>query len=253
MNSRYAMIGLAGGVFGGLVGLGGGVLLVPLLTVWAGLGQHQAAATSLTAVLATGLMGTVVYGLSNALDWWAALWVMLAAVVTTPLAVRRARHVPASTLRQVFAWFLLLMAASLFFKDAIPALPLRTPLTELALLVTGVMVGGISGFLGIGGGALLVPALVFTLGLEQHTAQGTSLLAMIPASVFGTLVNFRLGHVQRPALLVLVPAVLVGTLLGGRLALLLPVDTLRLVFAFTLVVLAMQLLTAKVMTATKGP
>jgi uncharacterized membrane protein YfcA len=71
--------------------------------------------------------------------------------------------------------------------------------------------------------------------------------------VFGTLVNFRLGHVQRPALLVLLPAVLVGTLLGGRLALLLPVDTLRLVFAFTLVVLAMQLLTAKVMTATKGP
>ena len=95
--------------------------------------------------------------------------------------------------------------------------------------------GFLSGMMGVGGGTIMVPAMVLLLGMPQHTAQGTSLLAMVPASLVGAHTHLRLGNVDRDLALGLVPGVLVGTFLGGELAHVLPEGALRLVFAAVLV------------------
>ena len=81
----------------------------------------------------------------------------------------------------------------------------------------------------------MVPAMVLLAGFNQHTAQGTSLLAMVPAGGVGALTHWRLGNVQADLLLGLIPGIIIGTYLGGSLAHILSEGTLRIVFAIILI------------------
>lgn len=237
------LIGVTAGVFGGLVGLGGGAVMVPLLTAWARLTQHEAHAASLAGVVATGIAGAFTYAADGAVDWRSALMLATVAVVATYVAAHRSHGVPAHRLRRYFGWFLIIAAALLVFKDEL--LLLRAPQgawTIAFLLVTGLFVGVASGLLGVGGGALMVPLLVIGLGMPQHLAQGTSLAAMVPGGAAGTVAHIRKRSVRWDAVLGLVPGITSGTWVGGRLALGLPGATLRIVFAAVLVVLGARYL-----------
>ncbi|MER3557375.1 MAG: permease, partial [Thermus sp.] len=105
----------------------------------------------------------------------------------------------------------------------------------LSLLLAGGLTGFLSGMMGVGGGTIMVPAMVLLLGMGQHTAQGSSLLAMVPAGALGAYTHFRLGNVNRVLLPGLIPGILLGTYLGGSLAHTLPEGTLRVIFALVLV------------------
>ena len=237
------LIGVTAGVFGGLVGLGGGVVMVPLLTAWARLTQHEAHATSLAGVVATGIAGAFTYASEGAVDWRSALLLAAVSVFATYIAAHRSQDVPADRLRRFFGWFLIVAACLLVFKDEM--LSLRAPQgawSLVFLLVTGLFVGVASGLLGVGGGALMVPLLVIGLGMAQHIAQGTSLAAMVPAGAAGTVAHVRNRSVRFDAVLGLVPGITAGTWVGGRLALGLPGSTLRLVFALVLVMLGARYL-----------
>lgn len=228
-------IGLLAGFFGGLVGLGGGVVMVPLLTGWARLTQHEAHGTSLVGVVATGLVGALAYAQGGAVHLLSAGVVAATSVVATYLAARRSRRVSAESLRTAFGAFLILTAVLLPLKDQIPHIPAPAGVWVILVLVaSGVLVGAVSGFLGIGGGSLLVPLLVFGAGLGQHAAQGTSLAAMVPAGASGTWVHARLGHVRSGILWTLLPGIAVGSWLGGKAALSMPAFLLRAVFAVVL-------------------
>jgi hypothetical protein len=103
------------------------------------------------------------------------------------------------------------------------------------LLSTGVFTGFLSGMMGVGGGSIMVPAMVLLAGFPQVLAQGSSLLAMVPAGAVGAYTHWRLGNVVTRLLAGLVPGILVGTFAGSSLALRLPEVALRLVFAAVLV------------------
>jgi uncharacterized membrane protein YfcA len=75
------LIGIIAGVFGGLVGIGGGVLMIPLMAGIKKIGQHKAHGTSLVAVVFTGIIGAITYFFYNALDVWAAILISFAAVL----------------------------------------------------------------------------------------------------------------------------------------------------------------------------
>ncbi len=231
-------IGLVAGVLGGLVGVGGGVLMVPLLTGWARLDQHAAHGTSLAGVVVTGLAGTGTYAAHGDVSWRAALWLTLASVVASYYAARYSRRISPSTLRRAFALFLLLTAVLLPLKGHIGfgehgAGAWLVPV----LLASGLLVGVVTGLLGIGGGSLIVPLLVLAGGLGQHLAQGTSLAAMVPAGISGSIAHVRYRRVAFDVLPGLAAGIVLGTWLGGRAALALPGATLRGIFAVVLVAL----------------
>jgi uncharacterized membrane protein YfcA len=108
-------------------------------------------------------------------------------------------------------------------------------------IALGTAAGVLAGLFGVGGGILFVPALTIVLGVEQHHAQGTSLLAIIPTVIVGTWRQQRYGNVRwRPAL-VLGLAGIAGVVAGGFLAESLPGSVLRRMFAVLLLITAFQL------------
>lgn len=115
----------------------------------------------------------------------------------------------------------------------------------LGLMVTGMFSGVFAGLLGIGGGAIIVPALGFALGLlgydsdvVQHLAVGSSLAIIIPTGIMSARSHHKRGAVDTHALKLWVPAILIGTLLGGLMAGIYSGDVLRLVFGVVAIFIA---------------
>jgi hypothetical protein len=106
--------------------------------------------------------------------------------------------------------------------------------------VSGAFAGFLSGMMGVGGGSLMVPAMVLFAGFGQHSAQGTSLLAMVPAGSVGAVTHARLGNVVARLLPGLIPGIIVGTYAGGTLAHLLSEGWLRVIFAAVLTLLGLR-------------
>ena len=112
----------------------------------------------------------------------------------------------------------------------------------LAYLGIGALVGFAAGLLGIGGGVVMVPAMVLIVGLDQHVAQGTSLLVIIPAAAFGSFTHYRHGRLAiRDAGALAVGGVL-GAVLGSVTALSLDDQLLRKLFAILILAVAVRLL-----------
>jgi uncharacterized protein len=117
-----------------------------------------------------------------------------------------------------------------------------TPVELAELVAIGVAAGVLSGLLGIGGGLVMVPAMVLVLGFDQHVAQGTSLLVIIPAALSGSITHHRNGRVSvRQAAYVALGGV-VGASIGSVVALSVDDAVLRKLFAGFLVIVAIQLI-----------
>jgi uncharacterized protein len=116
------------------------------------------------------------------------------------------------------------------------------PITIVVLLAIGLGAGFLAGLLGVGGGIVLVPAMVLLLGFDQHVAQGTSLLVIVPAALIGTWTHYRRRTVlPRDAAFVAVGGI-VGAAIGSLSALSLDDDLLRRLFAIVLIVVAVRML-----------
>ena len=116
-----------------------------------------------------------------------------------------------------------------------------TPLELVELAAIGVAAGFLAGLLGIGGGLLMVPAMVLLLGFDQHVAQGTSLVVIIPAALAGTYAHYRSGRVSIRDAAFLAAGGVAGALLGSTSALSVDDALLRRLFGIFLVVVAVQL------------
>lgn len=230
-----ALIGFLAGAFGALVGVGGGAVVVPLLTGWLGFAQHVAHGTSLISVGFTGLVGAFTYFRGGALDLESALTLGIPAGICAALGARATRGLEVGQLKGIFGILLLLVAASLLVEQFImPDLSWLGAARWPLLVAGGAFAGYASGLLGIGGGTVLVPLLVFVAGLDQHLAQGTSLLAMVFPSVVGGVVHNRMGQVNWQVLPYLLIGSFLGAYLGGFLALIAPADLLRWIFALVM-------------------
>jgi len=231
------VIGLTGGVFGGLVGLGGGVVMVPMLVGLARLRQQEAHGTSLVTVVFAGMAGAATYAARGAVDLPGAAFLAVTATMTARFGARYAHALPEWKLKRAFGAFLLAVSLLLLAKPwlAGAAVPLGGWGLAAVLLPVGAVTGFLSGMMGVGGGNLMVPAMVLLAGFPQVIAQGTSLLAMVPAGAVGAHTHWQLGNVARRLVPGLVAGILVGAFAGGSVALRLPETALRLVFAAVLV------------------
>lgn len=231
------VIGFTGGVFGGLVGLGGGVVMVPMLVGLARLRQQEAHGTSLVTVVFAGMAGAATYAAQGAVDLPGAAFLALTATLTAPFGARYAHALPEWKLKRAFGAFLLVVSLLLLAKPWLAggAAPAGGWGKGAVLLPVGAVTGFLSGMMGVGGGNLMVPAMVLLAGFPQAIAQGTSLLAMVPAGAVGAYAHWRLGNVARRLVPGLVAGILVGAFAGGSVALRLPDEALRLVFAAVLV------------------
>ena len=121
-----------------------------------------------------------------------------------------------------------------------------TPLAIAGGLALGVVIGVISGIVGIGGGAFLIPALIFFYGMSQKTAQGTSVATLLlPIGIFAFWTYYKAGHVDLHLALLIAIGFAVGGWFGGLWAQHLPDVVLRRGFAVLLLALAIKLATGR--------
>lgn len=213
---RGLVAGALTGIAGGLFGVGGGLVMVPALTGFFRLTQHQAHGTSLAVIGATAITAIVVYGAHANIAWSTALVAALGSLVSAGMGARWATRMPARQLRRTFAVLLALVAVRLLWQaPAVVAHPPMAPVVGvIASLVTGVVAGALAGMMGVGGGIIVVPVLTLVFGLSQQAAQGTSLAIMVVTAPTAALEHSRHGNVVWR----LVPVLAIGAALGSPIA-----------------------------------
>lgn len=203
-----ALVGVVSGFLSGMFGIGGGSIIVPAL-VWVGLSQRHASATSLASMIPMSISGVVSYALGGHVDWAAALLLALGTVIGAQFGTWLLDKLPEVILRWVYVVFLLcVIAQQLLTTPSRNRVIQMSPGVGLAIIIVGVLIGILSGLLGVGGGAIAVPALSM-LGASDLIARGTSLLAILPSSLSGTVSNMRhhLVHLLNGVILGIVAAI----------------------------------------------
>jgi len=212
-------VGLLAGLLSGLFGVGGGTVIVPLLVLVLKFDQRLAAGTSLAAIIPTATVGVISYAVHGSVAWIPALILALGAVFGAQIGTWLLPRVSVTALRWGFVAFLTVVIVMLFV--VIPSRDAEFPLNLLSivgLLVLGVITGTLAGLLGVGGGIIVVPALMLVFGTSDLIAKGTSLLMMIPTAISGTVGNVRRRNVDLVAAAVIGGAACTTTALGAWIA-----------------------------------
>lgn len=185
------VVGVLVGLLSGLFGIGGGTIIVPAL-VWLGLTQRHAAATSMLAIVPTSVSGVLAYAVEGNVDWIAALLMFLGMFIGGQIGSLLLSRLPEVVLRWAFVVFMaFIIASQLIFIPSRDSSIEFNLVTVLLMIVFGVLAGILAGLLGVGGGAICVPALSILFGASDLIARGTSLLSMFPNAMTTTVANVR--------------------------------------------------------------
>jgi uncharacterized membrane protein YfcA len=189
---RAAMLGLAAGFLSGLFGVGGGILIVPVLVIALHMNQRLAHGTSLGAVLPIAVSGVVGYAVEGQVDWPVAAALIVGAMAGAVIGTHALQILPVKVLAYSFAILLLASALRLVIdrSDALGRGDFDV-LMAAGLVLLGLASGTLAGLLGVGGGVVMVPAQIILFGIPGAVAKGTSLAVIIPTSVVATQRNLK--------------------------------------------------------------
>ncbi len=188
---RAAGVGVAAGLLSGLFGVGGGIIMVPLLVVWFALDQRRASATSLLAIVPIALASTLGYAVNGNVDVRAGLLLLLGGITGGQLGAWLLPRTPIPTLQLWFGILSIATAVRMVMADPAGGGFASGALEAVLLVLVGVAAGVLAGLLGVGGGIIMVPGLVLVAGEDPDTARGTSLLVVIGTAITATVTNAR--------------------------------------------------------------
>lgn len=237
-----AAIGAAGGLLSGALGVGGGILMVPLLIALARMDDRRASTTSLAAIVPTALAGSLTYLARGQADIALGAILAVGGIAGSWIGTRLLHSIPVPRLRWMFVGLLVLVAFRMVLTVPVRGATLElTPLVALALVAVGLFMGVTAGLFGIGGGLVLVPALVLLVGVDDLLAKGTSLLVMLPTAATGTQANLRAGRVDLREGAVVGLCATATSFVGVAIAFAVPARAAAVVFAVLILVAAAQL------------
>ncbi|NRR34262.1 sulfite exporter TauE/SafE family protein [Oxalobacteraceae bacterium] len=248
------LMGMAGGFSAGLLGIGGGMVLVPFITMIfsargfpPGVIVHMAIATSLATILFTSLSSVRAHHRHGAVRWRIVALLAPGILLGSWVGPWIAKQMPAGVLALCFALFISFSATQMLFKKQSEG-SRQLPGTA-GMFGAGAVIGLLAGLVGAGGGFVSIPFMNWC-SVKIHNAVATSAALGFPIALAGTLSNiyfgwdvaglpeYSLGFIYLPALLVIATASMSMAPLGARTAHRLPVPTLRKVFAVILYCLA---------------
>jgi len=231
----FLLIGLAGGAVGGFMGVGGGIIMVPLLT-WVGLAQKRAQGTSLSATVPLAIIGLMIYFRTPDFNLFAALPLAAGGVVGAYAGSGLVRRFSNRRLYRLFGVFLLIVAIrhaySIITGDVSP--DASQHVSPLIAGLAGITAGLASGFFGVGGGVVFVPAGVQLLGLGEKAAHGASFGAIIPTALVGIFRYKSSGDLETTASLPLIAGAICGSFLSSIIAINLSDEILAIAFSVLL-------------------
>lgn len=234
------MVGIFAGTFGSLLGLGGGVILVPSLlflsSLFPGVPEitpQQAVGTSLILIIITSLSSVVGYAKKKRIDYRSAFLFFIGSAPGAILGAWLTRFFDRDNFNLYFGIFLIFMFFLLVYRNKFQARPIQWKIkrnftdeqgveytygySPIPAFLIALLVGTLSSLFGIGGGALLVPFMLVFFGFPPHIAAATSMMTILLSSIVGSGMHITLGHIIWPMVLATAP----GSWIGGKLGVML--------------------------------
>jgi uncharacterized protein len=219
------LIGFGAGTFGALAGVGGGIIVTPLLAIYFGLSMHQAIGVTLLCVIATSTATSSLYVERHVTDIRLGMTLELATTVGALIAALIAHRVDRRTLAILFTCFLLYSGGSMVRKawssrreKREESVPDYTPQNYPVGLGASLLAGGFSGLLGIGGGPVKVPVMYLFMKVPLRVAAATSNFMIGVTAATSAYVYWGHGNIRTDIAVPLVAGVFGGALLGARLS-----------------------------------
>ncbi|MFA5516246.1 MAG: sulfite exporter TauE/SafE family protein [Desulfuromonadales bacterium] len=257
----FALLGSLGGFLAGLLGIGGGIIFVPLF-LWvfplAGfppdLVAHSAFGTSLAIIIPTALSSTLAHRRRGNVDWHQVYRIALGAVLGAIAGAMIAAGISSEGLKTMFGFMQVLVGLKMLFQPRYLPPEETLPIPFRHLLLVGLAGGAFSAFFGVGGGVVAVPLMIIFLRLPAQLAVGNSSALIVVSSIIGTLSymlhgwgmpnlpSFSFGYVNLLVVAIVAPFAICSARLGVRLASRIPHDTLVKVFAIVLILIGLRML-----------
>lgn len=212
------LLGFAGGILGSMIGLGGGIIVVPVLT-FLGFSPTAAASNSLFAALSNAVASTISYSRQKRIEYSLGLKLGLLSIPGTVLGAVISSDVAPEIFKVLFGLVLIASAAYIFLRRNLESKQ-KTISKQMMVFAIGAsfFAGIISSFFGIGGGIVFVPLMVAGMGMAMKRAAPTSQLILLFASLSGVITHSLLGHPDFTQAGFLAIGSFVGGLVGARLS-----------------------------------
>lgn len=236
------LIGALAGAMAGLFGIGGGTIIMPALILWIGMSPHLAAGTSVATIVPTALVGAISYALQGNIDWVVGACLVVGVVGGAQLGSYLLPKIPHRAVVWSFVAFLVCVIISLWL-----VVPSRDDAVHLSLLsgvmltVMGFLTGVFSTIVGVGGGIIVVPALMLFFGSNDLVAKGSSLLMMAPGAFTATINNFKRSSVHLRAAVTIAATASLVTPFSSYFATLLNPLLANILFSMYVIVILVQM------------
>ncbi len=212
-------IGLGAGTLGSMLGVGGGIIMVPALTVM-GLPPAQIASTSLFAVTSTSVSSTIEYSRQKRIDYKVGIQMAALAIPGAIIGAVLTDYLSPESFKLYFGVLLILAGLYILYKNSIlkegKDAAKKRPLALAAIFGASFGAGVISSLFGVGGGVIFVPIMLLVMGMTMHRAAPTSHLILMVTSVAGVLTHVVLGHPDYLHALALSAGAFIGAQIGSR-------------------------------------
>jgi len=242
----FFVLGVSVGTFGTLVGVGGGIILVPIFLLLFHWTPQNAVGTSLVIVFMNAVSGSIAYIKQKKVYYDAAIRFSLATVPGAIIGSYLAEYFTSTSFKVSFGGLLMIVSLLMFFRTKQQEGKSEfgeegyTYNRTLGVLIS-TLVGFLSSILGIGGGVIHVPAMVYILGFPTHIATATSHFVLAISTLFGVVSHYILGNILvRPALAIGIGAV-VGAQIGAKLSLKVKSKSILVLLSIALFLLGLRL------------
>lgn len=257
-----AIVGVAIGILSGMLGIGGGTVMVPVFKLGFGMSAIGATATSLFAIIPTAISGSVTHVRQKTCIPKLGILAGIGGACFSPVGVWLASLSPGWAIMLAAALVIGYSAITMFKKalqvpkrgeipasskkSAMPAAPEVDSRRYWLGLPIGMAAGLVAGYVGVGGGFLMVPLFLSIIGVDMKRASGSSLLAICILSTPGALLQISMGNVAIATAIAVVVGSVPGAVLGARLAKRIPERELRFAFGAVLLLAAVMLVLQEV-------
>ena len=235
-------LGFAAGILGSMIGLGGGIIVVPVLT-FLGFPPTAAASNSLFAALSNAIASTISYSRQKRIEYPLGIKLGLLSIPGTILGAVISTDVSPDVFKILFGFVLIASAMYIFFRKKIETKE-KTISKQMIVFAVGAsfFAGIISSFFGIGGGIIFVPLMVIGMGMAMKKAAPTSQLILLFTSLFGVITHSLLGHPDFTQAGFLAIGSFIGGLVGARLSLDIKERYLKILVSIVILIAAAKLI-----------
>ncbi len=234
-------LGFAAGLLGSIIGLGGGIIIVPVLTFF-GFSPALAASNSIFAVFSNAIASSISYAKQRRIEYSIGLKLGLLSIPGTVVGALISSDITPSIFKILFALILISASIYIFSKRKIEQKNYNLS-KQIMILAIGAsfFAGIISGLFGVGGGIIFVPLMVVAMGLSMKNAAPTSQFILLFASASALLTHTILGHPDFYQALLLSVGAFVGGLVGARLSLEIKENSLKILISIVMIAAAVKL------------